>query len=40
MNTFQKFKNQHEQNNPLYIGNVWDVNSATEPSVMQTLGTS
>jgi 2-methylisocitrate lyase-like PEP mutase family enzyme len=42
MNTFQKFKNQHEQNNPLYIGNVWDVNSAVilENKNYKALGTS
>lgn len=42
MNTFQKFKNQHEQNNPLYIGNVWDVNSAIilENKNYKALGTS
>ncbi len=27
MNTFQKFKSQHEQSSPLYIGNVWDIAS-------------
>ena len=40
MKTFQKFKSQHEQSSPLYIGNVWNVSSATEPSVMHTSGTS
>lgn len=42
MNTFQEFKSQHEQNTPLYIGNVWDVSSAMmlENKNYKALGTS
>ncbi len=42
MNTYQKFKQLHEQSTPLYIGNVWDVNSALihEKMGYKALGTS
>lgn len=42
MNTFQQFKNQHEQSSPLYIGNVWDVSSTMmlENKNYKALGTS
>ncbi len=42
MNTFQEFKNLHGQSEPLYIGNVWDVNSAIlfEKKGYKSIGTS
>jgi len=42
MNIFQEFKNLHEQASPLYIGNVWDVNSALifEKMGYKSIGTS
>ncbi len=42
MNNHQLFRNLHEQNSPLQIGNVWDVNSALmfEKMGYQSIGTS
>ncbi len=42
MNNYQIFKQLHEQNTPLYIGNVWDVNSALmhQKAGYKALGTS
>lgn len=42
MTSFQEFKQLHEQNSPLHIANVWDVNSALlfEKLGYKALGTS
>jgi len=42
MNNVQKFKALHTQSTPLFIGNVWDINSALilENNGYQALGTS
>ncbi len=42
MNAFQEFKYLHGQSGPLYIGNVWDVNSALlfEKMGYKSIGTS
>lgn len=42
MNAFQEFKKLHGQSDPLYIGNVWDVNSALlfEKMGYKAIGTS
>ena len=42
MNTFQEFKELHNQSGPLYIGNVWDANSALlfEKMGYKSIGTS
>ncbi len=42
MNTFQEFKDLHGQSDPLYIGNVWDANSAFlfEKMGYKSIGTS
>ncbi len=42
MNNYQEFLNLHEQTTPLYLGNVWDINSALvfEKMGYKSLGTS